>query len=178
MGTFSIGVLYSLWDGSNHTYIYAKMGESTSSHTVIPSDKRLQPHQSNEQRMKGPLVFIYKTNGDYYYNVPVTMNEERTQITSYPAPVDLSYGGGLRLPTRLVDGYLLDNKGIGPNVAFLSYTYEEYSKMKTAPSMEELMSHIIAKHPLTVWHQCGYRSDYTNLVPQLNQLIEKEYLQK
>lgn len=128
--------------------------------------------------VSSPPVFIYKTNGDYYNNVPVIMNNDRTAIVSYPAPTDLSYGGKLRLPTRLVDGYLLDNRGIGPNVAFLSYTYQEYSKMKEAPSMEELMSHIISKYPLTVYHTCGRWRDYTDIVPQLNELIEKEYMQK
>ena len=126
--------------------------------------------------VSSPVVFIYKTNGDYYYNVPVMMNNDRTAIVSYPAPVDLTYGGKLRLPTHLVDGYLLDNRGIGPNVAFLSYTYEEYSQMKQAPSMDELMNHIISKYPLTVWHQCGRWADYTDIVPQLNALIEKEYM--
>ncbi len=124
---------------------------------------------------RSPQVFIYKTKADYFYNVPVMMNDQRTVIVSYPAPIDLVYGGKLRLPTHLVDGWLLDNRGIGPNVAFLSYTYEEYSQMPTAPTMEQLMSHIIDKHPLTAFRFCGPRADYTDLVPQLNKLIEDNF---
>ncbi len=146
--------------------------------TPQPDEIKLELPAANSSAVRSPQVFIYKTKGDYYNNVPVLMNNERTQIVSYPAPVDLTIGGKLRLPTRLVEGYLLDNKGIGPNVAFLSYTYEEYSKMATAPTMTELMNHIIAKYPLTTWHYCGPRADYTDLVPQLNALILKDYSQK
>ena len=125
--------------------------------------------------VRSPQVFVYKTKADYFYNVPVIMNNERTAITSYPAPTDLVYGGQLRLPTPLIDGWLLGNRGIGPNVAFLSYTYEEYAQMSTAPSMAELLSHIIEKYPLTAWHFCGPRADYTDIVPQLNQLIKDDF---
>ncbi len=126
-------------------------------------------------QMRSPQVFIYKTKADYYNYVPVMMNDQRTAIVSYPAPIDLVYGGKLRLPTHLVDGWLLDNRGIGPNVAFLSYTYEEYSQMATAPTMAQLMEHIIDKHPLTTFRFCGPRADYTDLVPQLNKLIEGNF---
>ena len=86
-----------------------------------------------------PVVYIYKTKADYSHQVPVMMDEARTRILSYPAPGDLKMGDGLRLPTLLNKGYLLDNKGIGPNVAFLTYTYEEYSQLPTAPCMADLM---------------------------------------
>ena len=66
-----------------------------------------------------PIVYVYKTKADYSHQVPVIMDEARTRILSYPAPGDLKMGNGLRLPTVLNKGYLLDNKGIGPNVAFL-----------------------------------------------------------
>ena len=170
------GLLFVLLMSACHTS--KKM--NTENQNTMPSPERLTPLTpiSSPVNMSSPPVFIYKTTGDYYYNVPIIMNNERTKIVSYPAPVDLIKGNGLRLPTRLVDGYLLDNKGIGPNVAFLSYTYEEYSKMADAPTMDELMSHIINKHPLAVWHTCGRWNDYTDIVPQLNELIEKEYMQK
>ena len=107
-----------------------------------------------------PVVYIYKTKADYSHQVPVMMDEARTRILSYPAPGDLKMGDGLRLPTLLNKGYLLDNKGIGPNVAFLTYTYEEYSQLPTAPFMTDLMSHILDKYPLLEIRACGRRADY------------------
>ena len=100
-----------------------------------------------------PIVYVYKTKADYSHQVPVIMDEARTRILSYPAPGDLKMGNGLRLPTVLNKGYLLDNKGIGPNVAFLTYTYEEYSQLPTAPSIDNLMSHILYKYPLFLFSE-------------------------
>jgi hypothetical protein len=100
------------------------------------------------------------------------MNAARTEIESFPAPADLKSGGTLRLPTRLADGYLLDNKGIGPRVAFLSYTYEEYAALTEVPSVETLRQHIVDTNPLLTWRYYGRRSDYTDIVTQLNELIQ------
>ena len=37
-----------------------------------------------------PKAHIYKTNGNYNDNVPVTMNADGSQLISYPAPSDIS----------------------------------------------------------------------------------------
>lgn len=119
-------------------------------------------------------VTIYKTTKDYSQNVPVIMNADRTEIVSYPDPKDIRESGK---PTQLNNGYLLDNRGIGENVAFLSYTYEEYSKLKTAPSRQQLMNSIIDKNPLTAIVNCGRQSDFSgNLVDALNQYISDKNL--
>jgi hypothetical protein len=130
--------------------------------------------ESKQQKnMRSPQVFVYKLKDEANYDrVPVTMNAARTEIESYPAPTDLKSGGTLRLPTRLVDGYLLDNKGIGPRVAFLSYTYEEYAALTEVPSVETLRQHIVDTSPLLTWRYYGRRSDYTDIVTQLNELIQ------
>lgn len=120
-----------------------------------------------------PEVCIYKMRKDYSRNVPVLMDDTHTRIVSYPAPSDLLVGGKLTLPTALENGYWLDNRGINANVAFLSYTYDEYSKMPQAPSLQELTEHIIDKRPLTAIRRCGQRSQFTDLVTQLNELIRQ-----
>jgi len=136
------------------------------------------PVRGGSAAVSSPRVFVYKTKGDYSHLVPVLMDDSRTQILSYPHPRDLFIGGKLCLPTLLNDGYWLDNRGIGRNVAFLSYTYEEYSRLSSAPSMEELKAHIRDKDPITEWHECGQRADYKNIVSELNKLIEQGFLQK
>ncbi|WP_291530129.1 hypothetical protein [Bacteroides sp. UBA939] len=125
-----------------------------------------------------PVVYVYKTKADYLHQVPVIMDEARTRILSYPAPGDLKMGEGLRLPTPLDNGYLLDNKGIGPNVAFLTYTYEEYSQLLAVPSIDDLMSHILEKYPLLEIHACGRRADYKDIVVEINRKIAEGFLQK
>lgn len=97
---------------------------------------------------KLPRAVIYKTDGNYDDLVPVTMDAARTVILSYPAPTDIYDGTAYRKPTKLIDGYLLDNRGITRNTVFLDYTYEEYAKLDPYPTAESLSGHIKVKYPL------------------------------
>lgn len=123
----------------------------------------------------GPQAVVYKTTHDYFNYVPVQMNESRTEILSYPAPTDVYFRGELAYPTRLADGYLLDNRGIGANTAFLDYTYEAYSKLTETPDSDELMKHLLDKYPLTEAWNCGLRSRYTDEVKELNLRIKSGF---
>lgn len=125
--------------------------------------------------MPGPQAIVYKTTRDYYNNIPVIMNEAHTEIISYPSPTDIYFNGELALPTRLADGYLLDNRGIGANVAFLDYTYEEYRELDKTPDSGELVKHIIDKDPLVEAWNCGLRSQYKDEVQELNQRIKSGF---
>jgi hypothetical protein len=116
-------------------------------------------------------VIIYKTNEDFYKRVPVVLNDEKTDIISYPDIKDVYYNGELAYPTRLENGFLLDNRGIGKNVAFLTYTYEEYSKLAATPSKDELMSKIINKNPLIALYKCDKLQKKNILM--LNDAIKK-----
>lgn len=134
---------------------------------------RDRPLTGGNRLSTSPKVYVYKTKADYSHQVPVIMNEERTRIVSYPAPIDLKSGNGLRLPTPLNQGYLLDNKGINPHVAFLSYTYEAYSKLPEAPSIDVLLENIVEKYPLLEIYACGRWADYKDIVTELNEKIAK-----
>jgi len=120
-------------------------------------------------------TLVYKTRADYFNRVPVMMNAEKDRIISYPAPTDLFYGNALATPTRLKDSYLLDNRGIGANVAFLKYTYETYSALSKAPALNQLMDSLLDRNPLTELWDCGSRSLYKNEVEELNALIDKGF---
>ncbi len=87
-----------------------------------------------------PQAVVYRTNGNFIHNVPITLSADRKEIVSFPAPSDLSVNS---LPVELNDGYLLDRRGISPNTAFTTYTYDKYSAMKSAPSLNELKRAII-----------------------------------
>lgn len=126
----------------------------------------------NVSMVPGPPTIVYKTNSDYYHNVPVQLNSDGT-IASYPDPSDLTIGGELAYPTRLEDGYLLDNKGISTNVAFIEMTYEEYSKLGKAPSTDELQSMVIDEKPLKEMYNCGLRSKFNDPVKEINAVIKE-----
>lgn len=121
-------------------------------------------------------VIIYKTAKDYRNNVPIIMSDDKTQIISYPHPTDLFLGENLSLPTQLHNGYLLDNRGIHKNVAFLNFTYGEYSKLKDVPTLQELQRNIIDKDPLMELWDCGKKINFTDLQKQLNEWIDKNLL--
>lgn len=129
------------------------------------------PSLTGNMQVASPAVIIYKMKKDYSRQVPVIMDTSRSRIVSYPAPSDIKHGQTLTLPTQLVNGYWLDNRGINARVAFLSYTYEEYSRMQQAPALEELFDAIIDKDPLLDIRECGRRSDYQDIVGELNRLI-------
>ena len=118
-----------------------------------------------------PKVFIYKMKKDYSQNVPVILSSDKKTIVSYPHPRDLYTNGKLALPTKLNDGYWLDNRGINENVAFLSYTYEEYSSFSEVPSISELYKRIIDKNPIKEMWDCGRRHQFRDPVSDLNEAI-------
>lgn len=87
-----------------------------------------------------PKAVIYRTNGDFNNLVPVTMTPSGKSLLSYPAPSDIN---GSQLPLQLIDGYLLDRRGISAYTAFTKFTYSEYSALPFTPSAKELKDAIL-----------------------------------
>lgn len=86
-----------------------------------------------------PKAVIYRTDGDYARYVPVTLNDDRNALVSFPAPGDVRGGN----PVALANGFWLDRRGIGPNTAFTRWTYEEYAALPATPSPAEIMANLI-----------------------------------
>lgn len=101
------------------------------------------------------------------------LTPDKSAIASYPGIRDVSTGNGFLYLTLLANGYLLDNRGIGPDVAFISYTYEEYNKLKETPEPGELYQLIVDKEPLLEMYDCGNKNQYNDLVKTLNDIILK-----
>jgi hypothetical protein len=118
---------------------------------------------------------IYKTVADYSQNVPVILNADKTMIVSYPSPSDVSVNGQLLKPIELENGYLLDRKGISMNVAFTSYTYEAYSKLDVAPSIDKLKDRIIDDDPLLEFYDCSRHLKIKGDINKVNSLIADEF---
>lgn len=123
-------------------------------------------------RQAGPPVIIYKTREDYYHQVPVILNEEKSAIASYPDIRDVKRNGEYTYPTRLPEGFLLDNRGIDENVAFLELTYEEYAALEKTPSAKELIDMVLDASPLTEMYNCGTRNKYKDPEQELGKMIE------
>lgn len=121
-------------------------------------------------------ILVYKTKANYNNLVPVILSDDKTEIISYPHPDDIKIGNKYSIPVILHNGYMLDQRGIGKNVAFLNMTYEEYIKLKVVPPIKELCKLIVDKDPLTELCNCGSRHTFPDPVNQLNELIDSNKL--
>ena len=61
---------------------------------------------------------------------------------------------------------------------FLPIRMKSIDQLPTAPSMTDLMSHILDKYPLLEIRACGRRADYKDIVIELNEKIAEGFLQK
>ena len=128
------------------------------------------------QFIPGPSAIIYKTKNNYNDLVAVTLSDDKSEIISYPAPSDVKKEGYNPKPTILKNGYLLDNRGINPNVAFISLTYQQYGELMEVPSLKKLYEMIVDKDPLFEMCNCGNRDSIQNTESKLNYLIKKNLL--
>ena len=126
------------------------------------------------EQSPGPAALVYKTKANYTDKVPIGLSMDKEQVVSFPHPNDLKVGNQLSIPTKLIRGYLLDNRGIGKNVAFLNYSYSEYAALNKPPSPEQLKQAILDDDPLLEMWNCGIRTDFKT-VYELNQLIKKNF---
>lgn len=135
-----------------------------------------ESQEEKPQEMTGnyalPQLVIYKTKADYNDKVPVGLSEDQTKVVSFPDPSDLKKGGELATPVQLNGGFLLDRRGIGPNVAFTSYTYAEYAALESVPAPDVIYSKVIDKDPLTELYLCGNPTDLESDIKRLNEVID------
>lgn len=126
-----------------------------------------------QSEVASPRAIVYRTRADYSRLVPVLLSADRKQVVSYPARTDVSTRS---LPTPLADGWLLDNRGIGANVAFTTWTYEEYRALPATPSSNEILAHIVDADPLVEAWLCQPRATYSGHEEELlNALIENGF---
>jgi hypothetical protein len=158
--------------------LFMAFGLSLVAMTVLTScSRKSTPASSGESNtsqvsVPGPPCIIYKTRDNFSALVPVELTADRSRLASFPDVADIYRAGDLAYPTPLHNGYLLDNRGIGPNVAFLKYTYEDYRKFDGTPSASELFDAISETDPLLEMYQCGNRSQYNDAVSELNAMID------
>lgn len=140
------------------------------------NDSNVIHNTSLNQNVSGPSALVYKTKADYSNYVPVILSDDKTKIISYPHPNDIITDKGFQLPDKLNQNYLLDNRGISKNVAFLVLTYLEYSKLETVPNLTDLYNLILDKNPLLELCDCGNKDSFKEITSQLNKLIDSNKL--
>lgn len=98
-----------------------------------------------------PRAVIYQTNINVNDNVPVSVSADGNMLVSFPGPSDI---GQFSTPISLAAGWLLDRRGgIGQNTRFLTYTYDQYSRLEQLPSVSALLEHIIKDARVTATFQ-------------------------
>lgn len=118
-----------------------------------------------------PRAVVYRMNGDYINNVPITVSADGESIVSYPAPTDLTPES---MPLPVADGYLLDRRGINANTRFLRLTYEEYRALSQPPSIEQLKGDIIPDARVIDIHRLPITLNQAlNDLPKVNQIISE-----
>lgn len=144
-----------------------------SGYKLVGTHNQKTAENLDPKSIAGAPVMIYKTKGDYRNLVPVALAADGKSIVSYPAPKDVKTEAGYQTPTALHNGYLLDNRGITPNVAFLKYSYEEYAALTALPTLAELYGAIKVKNPLTELYDCAGQTVRQNRETEVNKLIDE-----
>ncbi len=124
-----------------------------------------------------PIV-IYKTKYDYFNLVPVGMSSDKKTIISHPDIRDIYYNGKLAYPTKLDNEYLLDNRGVGQNSAFLKISYDDFSKLPETPFPAELTKDVLDTDPFTEMYDCKNILNWDRSIITINLLIDSEQLSK
>jgi hypothetical protein len=122
-----------------------------------------------------PQVVVYKTKADYHDYVPVTLSADKSKIISYPAPSDVQLNGIYTFPSKLKNGFLLDNRGVNTNTAFLDISYVEYAKLSSV-DVNMLFMHIKDNAPFTALYMCGDRYAFKDIITELNKKIKDDKL--
>ena len=135
--------------------------------TMGCANKRLSSSESGCNMLR-PVV-IYKTTSDFSNNIPIGMNETKTEIVSYPGISDVSDN---KKPILLDNGYLIDRFGLSVNSVYTSYTYEEYKNLPKQPSIKDLQARVIEMKPFTEMYIYN-KSTFT--IDELNQEISNGF---
>ena len=115
-----------------------------------------------EPQVTAPGLAVYKTKGDYFYNVSVQINE-KGEIYMYPAyyfpkteSKDESIDPRIKiteddtvytLRTRLIDGYIFGGE-IAKNSIFLDFTFKEYLRYQIEHNSSEIPKNVLNENIL------------------------------
>lgn len=146
---------------SQHTYTI----ENGKSQDALRYSKKSEPSETlklseklPELRGDGKLSALpeataFRMSGDYSNNVAVSL-APNGELLYFPAPSDITADSE---PVQLVDGWWLNNQGLGPNSVFTNYTFAEYAALPTTPSIEQLKLSIIPGAKVTDFMELPFK---------------------
>ncbi len=108
----------------------------------------------NKGSLKNETIWVYQTKQDYSDKVAVELTQDKSEITAFPGPNDVS----TKWPVKLINGYFL-NGSFGPNSGYLSLTKEKYHEYLTALPLDSLYKLLIDKDPFISFYS---RDDHEN----------------
>jgi len=147
-------------------------------------------------RATAPGFAVYKTKGDYFYNVSVCTNK-KGELYHYPAFYNPRYKSisdsrikiteddtVYTVRARLIDGYIFGGE-IGENSIFLDFTFKEYIKYEinnncSGVPLEVLNEHILDADPFLELYLDQNRPRKYELsdTALINQMIRNNELEK
>lgn len=135
--------------------------------------QQIKDISSGKTSVSYPPIVIYKMKRDYSRNVPVLLSDDKSEIVSYPHPLDLiGMTSKEVMPIRLHGGYYLDRRGINKNVAFLNITYNSYRKLRKPLSIKEIEKLILDRNPLTKILMCTNHTYSEKNIDKINLMID------
>lgn len=116
-----------------------KTAETTVQEKPVPTEIKMRMIGGGGNAMAMPKATIFRMSGDYAGNVAVTLNPDGT-LAYYPAVTDIMSNSA---PYDLGDGWWLNRQGLSSNSVFTKWTFDEYRKLKSTPTREEIIEAII-----------------------------------
>ena len=149
-----LALTFTLMACTHHTYT---VSETTNNST--PRIREKMPEMVGPQISSAvPDATAFRMSGDYAHNVAVTLNANG-EFLYFPAPSDITADSE---PVELVDGWWLNNQGLGPNSVFTKYTFAEYASLPATPSIEQLKLSIIPGAKVTGFMELPYKIGEAN----------------
>lgn len=121
---------------------------------------------------------VYKVKKPFHGFVPVVLNEDKSDIISYPGKEDALHILERGIALQLQEDYWLDKQGIQAHSVFLSKTLEEWKNLTVIPTPREMMALIQIQEPFAELCDCGNAYTFKNIEQELNQLIATKTLRQ
>ena len=143
--------------------------KSTQMTVTVPS-ATVTPSPGPQREMNFiPKATAFQMSGDYADHVAITLGNDG-KLLYYPDPSDIRETSK---PVDLGNGWWLNRQGLGPNSVFTKYTFEQYAKLKTCPTQQELIESIIPGARVTSYQALPCRiSEGMEKLPELREFVK------